>query len=222
MTSSGEGPILPSSIPSRTGASLAPPLSGAGDNAIQSSDDDDENRTAINYPINNDHCFTPQPNAFSHPPSSQLRHTSQPIPGSYFPAQRRESRPLGRTSQSTPQAPTRSSHLPQNILSPSYDAAAQHDEALRASLSTLLSCAAAARGLPKSENKQSNVATAPPRSNRVEPMSLRLVPESALPSNSPPPVPRADVQANNPSRLDVDINIFRARQREQTKGNLRS
>jgi hypothetical protein len=76
--------------------------------------------------------------------------------------------------------------MPQNILSPSYDAAAHHDEALRSSLSTLLSCAAAARGLQKPDTKRPTTTAQQPRTNRVEPMSLRLVPESALPENSPP------------------------------------
>ena len=176
MTSSGEGPILHTS--------MAPASEGA---AIQASDDDDEDRTAINYPINNAQCFTPQPNAFSHPPSGQLRTMSQPSPGSYFPTQRRESQSSVRTSLPARRDPNRTGHMPQNILSPSYDAAAQHDEALRSSLSTLLSCAAAARGLQKPDSKRPTTTTQQqPRTNRVEPMSLRLVPESALPENSPP------------------------------------
>ena len=190
MTSSGEGPIIPSHIANRPSPNLAVPSSTSEGATQQTSDtDDDENRTAINYPIRNDQCFTPQPNAFSHPPSRQLRNTSQHAPGSYFPSQRRDQRPSNRTSFST-QDPNRPSHMPQNIISPSYNAAAQHDEALRTSLSTLLSCAAAARGLPKpSDNKRVSTAIAPPQprgNNRVEPMSLRLVPESALPANSPP------------------------------------
>ena len=174
MTSSGEGPISPSS--------LAPASEGA---PFQPSDDDDEDKTAINYPINNDQCFTPQPNAFSHPPSGQMRTMSQPSPGSYFPAQRRESQSSVRTSLPARRDHARTSHLPQNILSPSYDAAAQNEEALRTSLSTLLSCAAAARGLQKPESKRTATTTQQSRSNRVEPMSLRLIPESALPENSP-------------------------------------
>ena len=175
MSSSGEGPTFH--------ASLAPASEGA---AIQASDDDDEDRTAINYPINNAQCFTPQPNAFSHPPSGQLRTMSQPSPGSYFPAQRRESQSSVRTSLPPRRDTNRTSHMPQNILSPSYDAAAHHDEALRSSLSTLLSCAAAARGLQKPDSKRTATPAQQPRTNRVEPMSLRLVSESALPENSPP------------------------------------
>ncbi|KAK5738324.1 hypothetical protein LTR17_006043 [Elasticomyces elasticus] len=185
MTSSGEGGLLPGNtiFPAR----LSPAVqSTASEDSAPLLSDDDENRTAINYPINNEACFTPQPNAFTHPPSAaQARHVSAPVPGSYFPAARQPTRPVARQSLSA--QPERQNHMPQNILSPSYTAAAQHDEALRASLSTLLSCAAAARGLQKTEQKRSQPpATAPVRGNRIEPMSFRLIPASAVPVNSPP------------------------------------
>ena len=185
LTSSGEGAQLPAHLLDNANMSPAMRSTASEDSAPQVSDDDDENRTAINYPIHNDQCFTPQPNAFSHPPSGPLRSASQPESGSYFPSQRPAPRQSTRQSLPTQQDTNRSSHMPQNILSPSYSAAAQHDEALRASLSTLLSCAAAARGLPKSEIKQPEISAPRQRSNRVEPMSLRLVPESALPATSP-------------------------------------
>lgn len=174
MTSSGEMPPLPQHVegsPNSSAALQSHPLE-------DKSSDDDENRTAINYPINNDQCFTPQPNAFSHPPSAgHLRAASENASGSYFPTQRRPSRPSTRHS-----LPTRTpNHMPQNILSPSYNAAAHHDEALRASLSTLQSFAAAARGLQKPDLKQHQAAQQQPaRSNRVDPMSFRLIPESAM------------------------------------------
>lgn len=180
MTSSGEGIVQPNTIFNRAAASGPTIRTTSEDGTTQSTDDDDEDRTAVNYPTNHEQCFTPQPNAFSHPPSSQMRSASQPVPGSYFPSQRRSSTRQASTENN------RLHHMPQNILSPSYNAAAQHDEALRASLSTLLSCAAAARGLPKSESKRPTATTAQPRSNRIEPFSFRLVPESALPATSPP------------------------------------
>lgn len=189
MTSSGEGPILPTPFySSGLRPSMRPTLS---DNSVPhvSDDDDDENRTAINYPINDDACFTPQPNAFSHPPS-RGRHASLPTPGSYFPTSRPGGRPANRPAYASQPSSGRPSHLPQNILSPSYNAAAQHDEALRASLTTLLSCAAAARGLsrPSDNEKRANVTGTPAaRTTRVEPLSLRLIPESALPVVSSPP-----------------------------------
>ncbi|TKA67219.1 hypothetical protein B0A55_08782 [Friedmanniomyces simplex] len=193
MTSSGEGGlILPGhNIFHAASLSSAVRSTASEDSVPLTVDDEDENRTAISYPINNDACFTPQPNAFSHPPSSgQARHVSAPIPGSYFPATRPPTRSAARQSLSA--QPDQQSHMPQNILSPSYNAAAQHDEALRASLSTLLSCAAAARGLPKATaNKRGQAPTtttaAPARSNRIEPLSFRLVPESAVPIIHSPP-----------------------------------
>lgn len=181
MSSSGEGLILHGNL-------YAPDINIAAQSSpSDAADDDDENRTAINYPTNDHTCFTPQPNAFSHPPSNvQMRSASALEPGSYFPSTRPAPRPT--TRQSLP--PSSHSHMPQNILSPSYNATLHHDEALRASLTTLLSCAAAARGLPKSENKRAQSNLVPPASggsNRIEPFSLRLVPESALPVSSPDP-----------------------------------
>ncbi|KAF8849499.1 hypothetical protein BDZ45DRAFT_752672 [Acephala macrosclerotiorum] len=121
------------------------------------SDDDDENATALGRRTDDGPTFTPQPNAFSHPPRQQG--------GSYFP-------PHAHSRQSYPPRPTRQHS--------SYNNQADHDAALRASLTTLLSIgAAAARGLPKRE--QGNAMT----SN--EPMGLRFVPESELMAPNPAP-----------------------------------
>lgn len=182
MTSSNEGPGVLASVAARPNTTF--------DVQSTPSDDDDENKTAINYPIRNEECFTPQPNAFSHPPSGQLRSASQPVAGSYFPAQRRASRSSIRPSQSGQAETRRESHWPQNILSPSFDVAAQNEEALRTSLSTLLSCAAAARSLGRNEGKRQTPTTTlqqRPRGNRIEPTSFRLIPESALPIQRSPP-----------------------------------
>ncbi|KAF2172366.1 hypothetical protein M409DRAFT_63078 [Zasmidium cellare ATCC 36951] len=186
MTSSGEGPMLaaPAARNAAAGMVAAQRSLTSESSGAQASDDDDENKTAINYPINNDTCFTPLPNAFSHPPSSQMRGASQPVPGSYFPPSRPVTSYRSATRNSLPET-RRQSHLPQNVLSPSFNAAAEHDEALRASLTSLLSVAAAARGLPKPESKRPQQTTTPPRSNRVDPTSFRLVPESALQSSPP-------------------------------------
>jgi hypothetical protein len=174
MTSSGEGPYIANILPRNAHTSQAQHNAAA---THESSDD--ENRTAINYPIHNG-GFTPQPNAFTHPPSiGHTRNASQPVPGSYFPSP--SSRPSTRRSLPS-QDHAAMSHLPQNILSPSYNAAAHHDEALRSSLNTLLSCAAAARNLSKPNAKTPlQQIQQPPRGNRVDPMSFRLIPESALP-----------------------------------------
>lgn len=116
------------------------------------SDDDDENATALGR--RTEPIFTPQPNAFSHPPT-QRNLTSD----SYFP----------RTSQSAPQRPS----FPNRSSSRAYSQA-ENDAALRASLTTLLSIgAAAARGLPK-RNVGGNAMTG------NQPMSLGFVPESEL------------------------------------------
>lgn len=179
MTSSGEGPYMANVLPPRS-ADIA--QARASQHELHESSDD-ENRTAINYPIHRD-SFTPQPNAFSHPPSAgHGRNASQPVPGSYFPASS-SSRPTTRRSLPSHNNQSASHHLPQNILSPSYNAAAHHDEALRSSLNTLLSCAAAARSLSKPNPKQQSQQQQPQaaaRGNRVDPMSFRLIPESALP-----------------------------------------
>lgn len=138
-------------------------------------DDEDENRTAVNDPLHN--CFTPQPNAFSHPPQT-MHHASEP--GSYFP-NNRPVRPA--TRHSYPVHETRVQHSPFNAISPSHNAAAHHDAALRASLSNLLSYAAAARNLSKPKQQPTQT---PPRPNaRIEPNTLRLVPESELPGAAP-------------------------------------
>lgn len=180
MTSSGEGPYMANILPRNAHASQAQHNAAAHQAPHESSDD--ENRTAINYPIHHG-GFTPQPNAFTHPPSvGHTRNASQPVPGSYFPPP--SSRPSNRRSLPS-QNNNATSHLPQNILSPSYNAAAHHDEALRSSLNTLLSCAAAARNLSNPNTKVPNQQTqTPARGNRVDPMSFRLIPESALPQQN--------------------------------------
>jgi hypothetical protein len=109
-------------------------------------DDDDENSTALGRRTAD--VFTPQPNAFSHPPSSRA-----PVPGSYFPS-----------SSTAPQNPN---PYVSNKRQPT-----DHDAALRASLTTLLSIGAAAA-------KGKRAATNPATTN-AEPMGLRLVPESEL------------------------------------------
>ncbi|MCJ1337548.1 hypothetical protein MMC09_002830 [Bachmanniomyces sp. S44760] len=136
-------------------------------------DDDDGDSTALGV-RNDEPVFTPQPNAFSHPPASDnARETRLGVPHSYFPDQR--SAPTRPTSQrhSYPSQRARS-HTPFSMMSPSYQT--DHDAALRASLSTLLSCAAAARGLPKRERQT----IAEGNSNRIEPSTLRMVPESVV------------------------------------------
>ncbi|CAJ2501581.1 Uu.00g044340.m01.CDS01 [Anthostomella pinea] len=134
-------------------------------------DDDDENATALGRQPSEP--FRPQPNAFSHPPSHLLqRHsTSSSIP-------QHASRPSFNQRSNT-----RVERRTPNFMSPSYQA--DNDAALRASLTTLLSCAAAARARPKEDEKEMGECSGPAGSN--QPVELRFVPESELMAPSPPP-----------------------------------
>ncbi|KAM7209324.1 hypothetical protein V8F20_000374 [Naviculisporaceae sp. PSN 640] len=140
------------------------------DNDTDSEDDDDENATALGRPTTST-TFRPQPNAFSHPPSHLThRHST----GSAHPYR--------------PSMPSRSHtrpHRTPNFMSPAYQA--DNDAALRASLTTLLSCAAAARGLPKKDDTRTGPSAPAGVMPSSQPMGLRLVPESELISESPPP-----------------------------------
>ena len=175
LMSSNEGLQLP--LPS-----ARPPESSSEDGVSEAVSDNDEISTAINYRPS-DTCFTPQPNAFSHPRSTQTETNPQPVPGSYFPP---ASRPSHRNSvqRHSYSHPRQQQHSPFNAISPSYQA--DHDAALRASLSTLLSCAAAARGLPKSSSRATT--TAIPYSNRIDTNTLRMVPEAVALAHSGPSI----------------------------------
>lgn len=86
----------------------------------------------------------------------------------------------------------------------STSAREDNDAALRASLTTLLSCAAAARGLPKTKEE----AEAQVRSGGVgpsnQPMDLRLVPESELIEDPPQAVKSSPRKQRSPSKTDTD------------------
>lgn len=148
--------------------------------ALTSSDEDDEDdtSTALGMGISPS-PFVPQPNVFSHPPDTQDPSWTRPSetrrsqPSVLSSSSRRTS--IRRDSYPTTQPPRRSQqsqHSPYNMISPSHHA--DHDAALRASLSTLLSCAAAARGLPKPDPQ--SLPRGP--SNAAPPSSFRLVGES--------------------------------------------
>ncbi|CCF40085.1 hypothetical protein CH063_10749 [Colletotrichum higginsianum] len=138
----------------------------------EDSDDSDEIATALGR-VPDDPVFRPQPNAFSHPPSGLNRSHSANSAIHQHPHS--GVRPaLSQRSQ------TRVQRGPPNFMSPAYQA--DNDAALRASLTTLLSCAAAARGLPKYKDTErpgvpSAHAGVGPSSQPVE---LRLMPESEL------------------------------------------
>lgn len=178
MMSSGEGNQGQAETNAASGSS-------GSESLLSSEDDDDENKTAINFPLSHGRAttsFTPLPNAFTHPPARTPRVSSHPTPGSYFPPTRpglTSRRPSARHSLPNTSTARRPSCAAQNPLSPSLNTAAEHEEILRASLTSLLSVAAAARGLPKGASQRS---TSGARVN--PPMSFRLVPESALPTGN--------------------------------------
>ena len=146
-------------------------------------DDDDGNHTALGV-LTNEPAFTPQPNAFSHPPQPHnARHTRSLEPRTSYFSQARSS-PQRRPAAHSYPSRSRANHSPYNMVAPSHTA--DHDAALRASLSTLLSCAAAARGLPKRGNSSAQQVSSRP-SNNVEPGTFRLVPESDLIGQTSPP-----------------------------------
>lgn len=154
-----------------TALSARPDLPSSSSDAA-SSDDEDDTSTALGMGISPS-PFVPQPNIFTHPPAtSEPGWTARRLPPSVPSASRaprRESYPNPRSSRRS-----QYQHSPYNMFSPSHHA--DHDAALRASLSTLLSCAAAARGLPKNDNQASPSPAAP--SQGPQPASFRLVGES--------------------------------------------
>ncbi|KAL9629188.1 MAG: hypothetical protein Q9164_006987 [Protoblastenia rupestris] len=182
MTSSNENIIQLSEGTSPA----APSLTSEEASSNNAEDDgDDENTTALGVATDQP-IFTPPANVFSHPPqSSTTRHTrSLETRTSYFPPHRTSPnrRPA---ANSYPNRSNRTGHTPYNMISPSHQA--DHDAALRASLSTLLSCAAAARGLPKKESQISQRNSTGPGSNQIRPSTLRLIPESEIIVEAKPP-----------------------------------
>ncbi|KAF1959078.1 hypothetical protein CC80DRAFT_514406 [Byssothecium circinans] len=163
MTSSNEG-IGPSPLRNETRlASREPYASSDTMSEREDEDDDDENATAVNYPRSSRRHFEPRPNAFSHPAT---QHAVRSQSGTAYTPRR----PAPRSPSQRHSYP---SHSPLNVMSP--NAQAEHDEVLRASLSTLLSAAAAVRGLPK-PGQSRNIASN--NSGRIDHTTLRLVPES--------------------------------------------
>lgn len=164
-------------------------------------DNDDENATAVNYPRSSRRTFEPRPNAFSHPATNAAVRAQSGT--TYEPR-----RPVARHSTQRHSYPQ---HTPFSTGSH-----ADHDEALRASLSTLLSAAAAVRGLPKPG--QSRTTPGQP-SNRLDPTTLCLVPESValgedatsnqVTSSGPPSVSSPRTLSSSPSekskRKDTNV-----------------
>lgn len=133
--------------------------------AIESdSSDDDDHRTALGR--RPPEPFQPQPNAFSHPPSHLThRHSaSSAIPEHHH-------RPSF-SQRSATRFDRRTNYQ------------ADNDEALRASLTTLLSCAAAASKRKEDEKGSGERSGA---AAGTQPVGIRLVPESELMAPSSPP-----------------------------------
>ncbi|PFH59286.1 hypothetical protein XA68_12578 [Ophiocordyceps unilateralis] len=154
-------------------------LTSSGEKKTHNEDNDDsdadsdggDNATALGRASDRT-VFQPQPNAFSHPPSHVARR-SHSTTGAAAP------HPHGGFSR--PSFSQRSqTRVHRNFMSPS-SAREDNEAALRASLTTLLSCAAAARGLPKTREEAEEQRLA---SNGIEPsnqpVELKLVPESDL------------------------------------------
>jgi hypothetical protein len=184
MTSSNEG-IQPSPLREEWQASRNTVSGASSGNAYASEEDcdDDENATAVGAATS---TFTPQPNAFSHrPTSSNRQHSSLQGYGSSPP-----SRPSTNPRHSYPSQ----THSPYNAISPSHHV--DHDAALRASLSTLLSCAAAAR---KSKEGISQAQTRSPGANRIESTTIGIVPESVALGEAPSSAPSRAMVSGEPS-----------------------
>jgi hypothetical protein len=164
MTSSNEG-IGPSPLRQEHKSTRSPGSVASSETLSErEEDDEDENATAVNYPRSSRRHFEPRPNAFSHPDNQQAIRTQS---GTAFTPRRNPTRP-----SASPRLHSYPQHIPSNGVAPGHQA--DHDEALRASLSTLLSAAAAVRGLPKPGQSRQQA----PSSARLDPTSLRLVPES--------------------------------------------
>ncbi|KAH7163201.1 hypothetical protein B0J13DRAFT_615792 [Dactylonectria estremocensis] len=139
-------------------------------------DSDGDNVTALGR-VSDQPTFRPQPNAFTHPPPHQAHQRNSSAPSNMPPP------PHPHSGFTRPSFSQRSQTRPElgspNFMTPSIRE--ENDAALRASLTTLLSCAAAARGLPRSKEqveaqRASNTGVSP----SSQPMGLRLVPESEL------------------------------------------
>jgi hypothetical protein len=169
VLSSSNEDIPRQTLPPALSARSVQPSSGSD---AASSDDEDDTSTALGMGISPS-PFVPQPNIFTHPPATSepgwpARRAQPNVPSTstHRAASRRESYPSPRSSRRT-----QYQHSPYNMISPSHHT--DHDAALRASLSTLLSCAAAARGLPKNDSRPSPAPAAP--SGGGHPASFRLV-----------------------------------------------
>ena len=211
--------------------------------SVQPEDDEDETSTALGIGSTDRTVFTPQPNAFSHPPSSQGSRTTcatVPVENPYFPldsaaastSHRQQTvRPASQRTNSSPRPrasqvhSAQASHTPYNVIAPSHSYQADHDAALRASLSTLLSCAAAVRGSPKAGD-----ALQPPTPSQpqppIQPTSFRMVSEAQIFEGSGPATTskpttlrkaRQPLSASSGSLSSSPKQVAKRKAREQSK-----
>lgn len=161
--------------------------------ASQSEDDDDENSTALGVRRSSTSTtFRPQPNVFSHPPSHLQRNATSPSVPQHPPARRPSMSHRSHTAR--PRGP--------HFMSPSYQA--DNDEDLRASLTTLLSCARAA-GLRKSEEEFG--ARMQQRPAAQQPTGLRIVSENELIDEPSPPGPSSSHQPKPSSQQQTNLRV---------------
>lgn len=202
--------------PLASSAENIPSTQGDADNSDMDSSDDGDNATALGGRVADRPVFRPQPNAFTHAPSHPQRSYSSnaampPHPHSGFTRPSFSQRSQTRVHRGGP-----------NFMSPSTRE--DNDAALRASLTTLLSCAAAARGLPKSkEEAEAQAMTRNGVGPSNQPMSLGLVPESELMGDRPAPTPATATSSPrkrsspNRSRTRADVSSNKA-QRSSSAG----
>ncbi|KAG5946380.1 hypothetical protein E4U53_006595 [Claviceps sorghi] len=179
---SDDGKLLASSAEhdGHTSPEAVEPVSEVETEAESESDGDDA--TALGRATSEPPVFRPQPNAFSHPPPSVNRRqrshltatttttsSMPPHPHSGFTRPSFAQRSQARVHRGRP-----------SFMAPSA-VREDNDAALRASLTTLLSCAAAARGLPRSKDEpEAWQATRSGVGPSNQPMELRFMPESEL------------------------------------------
>lgn len=148
---------------------------GSMSESTSSGEDDEDDRSTALGPRISSSPFVPQPNAFSHAPQysrSKSYAGSGPTPSLI--SNSSQATAIRHNSSSTVRNARRSSrtqHTPYNMISPSYQA--DHDAALRASLSTLLSLGTAVRGAPKNDSPP-----VPAGPQVAQASSFRLVSES--------------------------------------------
>ncbi|KXJ95518.1 hypothetical protein Micbo1qcDRAFT_26983 [Microdochium bolleyi] len=172
---------------------------------VFSSDDDEEDDHATTLGRRPSEPFRPQPNAFSHPPSHLAhRHSTSAIPPHH---------PRPSFAQRSQTRTDREDRGSQNLMSPNYQA--DNDAALRASLTTLLSVAAAARGRTKETEKQ--IGERAPPATGSQPVELRLIPESELMGQARAAAPLGQQPQQAQKAATSNPSASRSPTREKTK-----